>query len=68
MAKIKVKTKSAMKKRYKVTGSGKIVRYRRSHTGHNSGFKSNTKMRRLQKQTELTKTLLKQTERAMGRA
>lgn len=66
MAKYKVKTKSAMKKRYKISGTGKIIRYRRSHVGHNSGFKRSAKMRRLVKQSVLTPTLEKTTKRAMG--
>lgn len=49
MTKQKMKTKSAAKKRFKVTGTGKIVRHR-SHTGHNTGKKKNSKMRALKKQ------------------
>ncbi|MDK2946598.1 50S ribosomal protein L35 [Geotoga petraea] len=49
MAKQKIKTKSAAKKRFKVTGTGKIIRHR-SHTGHNTGKKKNSKMRALKKQ------------------
>lgn len=49
MAKQKMKTKSAAKKRFKVTGTGKVIRHR-SHTGHNTGKKTNSKMRVLKKQ------------------
>ncbi len=49
MAKHKMKTKSAAKKRFKVTGTGKVVRHR-SHTGHNTGKKTNSKMNDLKKQ------------------
>ncbi|MDN5342811.1 50S ribosomal protein L35 [Oceanotoga sp. DSM 15011] len=65
MAKIKIKTKSAAKKRYKVTGSGKVVRHR-SHTGHNTGKKTNSKMRRLKRPVEINASFEKEAKRILG--
>ncbi|HOO75622.1 MAG: 50S ribosomal protein L35 [Thermotogae bacterium] len=61
----KMKTKSALKKRFKISGSGKIMR-KRSHTAHNTGFKTNSRMRRLKGYSEIPATLKKQEMRALG--
>ena len=65
MAKIKNKTKSAAKKRFKITATGKILR-KRSHIGHNSGTKTNTHMRRLTRITEVSEVQKKNVERCRG--
>lgn len=65
MSKYKVKTKKGAGKRFKVTGSGKIMR-RRSHTGHNTGKKTNSKMRRLNSEVEVPKSLLNKIKVTLG--
>ena len=58
MAKNKLKTKRAAAKRFKVTGSGKIMR-RKAYKGHLTAKKSPNRKRRLRKGTELSKSEFK---------
>lgn len=54
MAKNKIKTKRAAAKRFKVTGSGKIKRYK-AYKGHLTAKKSPARKRRLRKATLASK-------------
>ena len=58
MAKNKMKTKRAAAKRFKVTGSGKIMR-RKAYKGHLTAKKSPNRKRRLRKPAEVDKTVYK---------
>ncbi len=54
MAKIKVKTNSSAKKRFKVTASGKVL-HKRAGKRHNLGKKSQRRIRDLRKSGVLAK-------------
>ena len=54
----KLKTKRAAAKRYKVTGTGKIVRMK-ANTSHILNKKSTKRKRNLRKQTEMDATNVK---------
>lgn len=54
----KMKTKRGAKKRYKVTGTGKVVRMK-ANKSHILNKKSAKRKRNLRKQTELDQTNLK---------
>ena len=54
MPKTKIKTKASAKKRFKITGSGKITR-RRTHNNHQFLHKSGGQKRRLEDEPVLFK-------------
>lgn len=65
MANKKMKTKRAAAKRFKVTGSGKIMR-RKAYKGHLTAKKSPNRKRRLRKPAEVSKTVNKNVKRLIG--
>ena len=65
MAKNKIKTKRAAAKRFKVTGSGKIMR-RKAYKGHLTAKKSPNRKRRLRKPTEVSQTVYKNVKKLIG--
>ena len=65
MPKLKTKPKRSSKKRFKVTGTGKLMR-RKSGTGHNTGKKSNSHMRRLMSEVEVNSATSHKIERTLG--
>ena len=65
MAKNKIKTKRAAAKRFKVTGSGKIMR-RKAYKGHLTAKKSPNRKRRLRKPAEVSQTVNKNVKRLIG--
>ena len=65
MAKNKIKTKRAAAKRFKVTGSGKIMR-RKAYKGHLTAKKSPNRKRRLRKATVVSSTELKNVKNMIG--
>lgn len=54
MAKNKIKTKKSAAKRFKVTGSGKLKRFK-AYKGHLTAKKSPARKRRLRKSTVVSK-------------
>jgi large subunit ribosomal protein L35 len=61
----KVKTHSGAAKRFKVTGTGKLMR-RRANNNHHFGKKSKSRLRRLDTETEVTGADAKHVRRLMG--
>ena len=61
----KNKTRRAAAKRFKVTGSGKIVR-RKAYKGHLTAKKSPARKRRLRKGTTISKTDEKNVKTLLG--
>ncbi|HEX9682379.1 MAG TPA: 50S ribosomal protein L35 [Acidimicrobiales bacterium] len=62
----KMKTHRGAKKRYKVTGTGKVMR-RNGNLNHILGKKSSRRKRRLSNESEVTGADRKQAERLLGR-
>jgi large subunit ribosomal protein L35 len=65
MKKNKLKTKKSAAKRFKVTGSGKILR-RKSFKGHLRTKKSSSKKRAQRKPTVVHKTYAKKIRKTLG--
>ena len=65
MAKNKIKTKRAAAKRFKVTGSGKIMR-RKAYKGHLTAKKSPNRKRRPRKPAEVSQTVYKNVKKLIG--
>lgn len=65
MAKNKIKTKRSAAKRFKVTGSGKIMR-RKAYKGHLTAKKSPNRKRRLRKPVEVSKSSYKNVKKLIG--
>lgn len=65
MAKYKMKSHRASAKRFKITGSGKIVR-NHSGTGHNTGKKSESSRREAKKWTTVENGMFKKVKRSLG--
>ena len=63
--KVKMKTNKSMAKRIKVSGSGRLMRYR-SGRGHNTGKKSKSRLRRLRKPAMVSKSHVDHVKRALG--
>ena len=63
--KVKMKTHKASAKRYKVTGSGKIMR-NQSGTGHNTGKKSGSSRREARKWTLVEGGYEKKVKKSLG--
>ncbi len=61
----KIKTHSGAKKRFKVTGSGKIM-HERTHKRHLLESKSSRRTRRLSGEAELSKGDAKKVKRMLG--
>lgn len=61
----KNKTRRAAVKRFKVTGSGKVMR-RKAYAGHLTAKKSPNRKRRLRKGTEVSKSELKNVKSLIG--
>ena len=66
MAKIKQKTKKALMKRVKITGTGKIMRSHQLRGGHLRRHKSKRALRRHAEPIELNKTFRKAAKRLLG--
>jgi large subunit ribosomal protein L35 len=62
----KMKTHSGSNKRFRVTGTGKIVR-RRANRNHLLEHKSSTRTRRLKNEVTLSPADLKKMKRLLGR-
>lgn len=62
----KNKTHSGAKKRFKVTGSGKILRLKANRSHYNE-YKSSTRKRRLDGTTEMSKADEKRAKKLLGR-
>ncbi|MCC6403112.1 MAG: 50S ribosomal protein L35 [Fimbriimonadaceae bacterium] len=61
----KLKTSKTAAKRFKISGSGKIMR-RKSYNNHMFFHKSGSQKRRLDKDAELSGTELKRVKRLLG--
>ena len=61
----KNKTRRAAVKRFKVTGSGKIMR-RKAYKGHLTAKKSPNRKRRLRKPAEVSQTVYKNVKKLIG--
>jgi len=61
----KVKTRKAISKRLKVTGTGKILR-RRPGSGHLKSRKSPKQLRRFRQEVEVPRNFLRQAKRMLG--
>ena len=61
----KMKSHSGAKKRFKVTGSGKLM-HRQANLGHLNAHKSSKRLRRLKGNTELAGSDLKQAKALLG--
>ena len=61
----KMKTHSGAKKRFKVTGSGKLM-HRQANLGHLNAHKSATRLRRLKGVTEMAPADVKQAKALLG--
>lgn len=61
----KLKTKKTALKRFKITGTGKIMR-RKSHNNHMFFHKSGSQKRRLDQPTELSQSDRKRVKRLLG--
>jgi large subunit ribosomal protein L35 len=61
----KLKTHKTAAKRFKISGSGKIMR-RKSHNNHMFFHKSGGQKRRLDQESELSKTEQKRVRRLLG--
>lgn len=65
MAKNKIKTKRSAAKRFKITGSGKVKRYK-AYKGHLTAKKSPARKRRLRKSTIASKADEKNIKRLLN--
>ncbi|MDR1150559.1 MAG: 50S ribosomal protein L35 [Clostridiales bacterium] len=63
--KIKLKTKKAVAKRFKITGTGKIKRFK-SNKSHLLGFKTRKRKRNLRKSTLVSSSFVKQYKKMLG--
>ena len=61
----KMKTHSGAKKRFKVTGTGKLI-HKGAGKGHHMEVKSSRRARRISMDTELTKPEAKKARRLLG--
>ena len=61
----KNKTRRAAVKRFKVTGSGKVMR-RKAYKGHLTAKKSPNRKRRLRKPAEVSQTVYKNVKKLIG--
>lgn len=61
----KMKSHSGAKKRFRVTGSGKIMR-RQANLGHLNAHKSSTRLRRLKGETDVAAADVKQVKKLLG--
>lgn len=66
--KTKVKTKKALLKRIKISGSGKIMRSHQFRSGHLRRHKSKSALRRHHVPVRMSKTIEKSVKRMLGRA
>ncbi len=66
--KFKLKTKKAVQKRFKVTGTGKILRSNQLRTAHLRRKKSKSALRRYKRTTKVSKAGLRQVKRMLGLA
>ncbi len=64
--KIKHKTKKALMKRIKITGTGKIMRSHQLRSGHKRSVKSKRALRRHAEPMRMSKTHLKAVKRMLG--
>lgn len=62
----KMKTHSGAKKRFKITGSGKIV-HRKAGKGHLNEHKSSTRLRRISGTAEMAPVDVKTVKRLLGK-
>lgn len=62
----KIKTKKALLKRIKITGSGKLFRSHQNRTGHLRRNKSKEALRRYHRSVEIHKSLEKDMKRLLG--
>lgn len=65
--KVKVKTKKALLKRIKISGSGKIIRSHQLRSGHLRRHKSKSALRRHRVPVQIDKSLEKTIKRMIGR-
>jgi large subunit ribosomal protein L35 len=61
----KMKTKKAIKKRVKITASGKVLRHR-AGAGHLKSRKSATRLRKMREKAEVKSTFAKHAKRLLG--
>ncbi len=61
----KLKTNKTAAKRFKITGTGKIIR-RKAYNNHMFFHKSGSRKRRLDQETELSKSERKRVRRMLG--
>lgn len=66
MKNYKIKTKKALYKRVKVTGTGKILRSHQLRSGHLRRKKSKTALRRAARPIVLDKSMTKSVKRLLG--
>lgn len=66
--KTKIKTKKALLKRVKVTGTGKILRSHQLRSGHLRRNKTKRALRRHARPIEVDKSMTKSFKRLLGRA
>ena len=66
MPKIKMKTKSSVKKRFKITGSGKLMK-QQAGMRHNLEGKASKRTRRLNQDQVLSPADVKQAKKLLGR-
>ncbi|MBI2595791.1 50S ribosomal protein L35 [Candidatus Daviesbacteria bacterium] len=64
--KTKHKTKKALSKRVKITGTGKILRSHQLRAGHLKRHKTNRALRRHKEPILLNKTMIKSFKRMLG--
>ncbi len=62
----KMKTHSGAKKRFKVTGSGKLM-HRQANLGHLNAHKSSRRLRRLKGLEEMAPADVKQAKKLLGK-
>ena len=62
----KMKSHSGAKKRFKVTGTGKIMR-RQANLGHLNEHKSSTRLRRLKGNVDVSPADVKQARKLLGK-
>lgn len=68
MKKIKIKTKKALAKRIKITGTGKLIRSHQLRSGHLRRHKSKQALRRHARPITITTSLVKSYRRLLGKA
>ncbi len=64
--KVKIKTKKALAKRVKITGTGKIMRSHQLRSGHLRRHKSKSALRRHARPIEFNKSSKKAVKRMLG--